>query len=95
MPILCEHVHRLELRKSFKLWVAVATWQVYRKARLSVIPVFYFGPVCLKLNIVLISILTGKMLNTKFKKTYAILVYGHVDILWIYHGTKIQMMILA
>ena len=24
MPILCEHVHRLELRKSFKFWVAVA-----------------------------------------------------------------------
>ena len=30
MAITCEHVHRLELRKSFKFWAAVA----------SVIPVF-------------------------------------------------------
>ena len=38
--ILCEHVHRLKLRKSLKCWIVVATWQVYRRSRLSVIPVF-------------------------------------------------------
>ena len=45
MSIRCEHVHRLELRKSFTFWVAVATWQVCRKPRLAVIPVniSYFG----------------------------------------------------
>ena len=31
--ILCEHVHILELRKSFKFGAAVATQQVYRKHR--------------------------------------------------------------
>ena len=39
------------------------------------------------------------MRDTKFKKTYAILVYGHVDILWTYQGAKIKntdfLMILA
>ena len=40
MSIICEHVDRLELRKSFKFWVAVATQRVYRNPCLSVIPLF-------------------------------------------------------
>ena len=59
MSIICEHDHRLELRKSFKFWVAVATKQVYRKPRLSVIPIFLLLDI-LQLKIVLISLLAGK-----------------------------------
>ena len=40
ISIICEQVHRMQLRNSFKIWVAVTTWQVYQKPRLSVIPVF-------------------------------------------------------
>ena len=43
----------------------------------------YFGHSCLKLNIIIIYLLTGKYATQKLKKTYVILVYGHVDILWI------------
>ena len=35
------------------------------------------------------------MRNTKYKKTYANLVKGHVDILCTYQGAKIKMTILA
>ena len=44
---------------------------------------------CMKLNVVLISCLTGKC-ATQNLKTYAILVYGHVDILWTYQRAKIE-----
>ena len=37
---VCEHVHRLELQKSFTFLFALAMEQVYRKPHLSVIPVF-------------------------------------------------------
>ena len=44
MAIKCEHVHRLELRKSFKFWAAVASLQVCRRPYLSVISrISYFG----------------------------------------------------
>ena len=50
----------------------------------------------MKLNPLLIYLLTGKfMRNTKNTNKYAILVYGHVDILWTYQGDKIKMMLLA
>ena len=34
------------------------------------------------------------MRNTKLKTTYAVLVYGHVDVLWPDEGAKIKMIIL-
>ena len=37
ISIICEHVHRLKLRKSLKFWVAGATYPVYKKPCLSVI----------------------------------------------------------
>ena len=74
MSIICEHVHRLELWK-FKCWVASA------ESPISYSCISYFGHTCPKLNIVLISCLTDKMRSTKFK-TYAILVYGRLAILW-------------
>ena len=37
MPIICEHAHRIELLKSLKFLVAVATLQGCRKPRLSVL----------------------------------------------------------
>ena len=43
--------------------------------------IFYFGHTCPKLNFVVISRLTGKCATLNVKKTYAILVYGHGDIL--------------
>ena len=48
MSIICEHVLRLEIGKTFKLWVYVTMWQVYREVCVHA---------CLKLNIVLISFL--------------------------------------
>ena len=40
MAMRCEHAHRLELRKSFKFWISVATKQMCQKPVLSVIPEF-------------------------------------------------------
>ena len=81
MSIICEHVLRLEIRKTFKLWVYLTMLQVYREACVHA---------CLNLNIVLISFLTGKCAIQNNKKTYAIQVYGHVDKLWTYQGAKIK-----
>ena len=51
---------------------------------------------CVKLNLVLFCLLTGKCATQKLKKTYSNLVYGHiVDIFCTYQGAKIKMMILA
>ena len=33
------------------------------------------------------------MRNTKLKKPYAILVYGHVDILWTYKGATLMILV--
>ena len=53
----------------------------------------HFGHECPKLNFVLISRLTAKCATQKLKRTYATLVYGHVDILWKYQGAKIKILI--
>ena len=39
-------------------------------------------------NFVSISRLTGKCAAQKFKKTFVVLVYGHVYIIWSYQETK-------
>ena len=44
----------------------------------------YFRHACSKLNLVIISRLTGKRATQNLKKTYEILVYGHVGISWTY-----------
>ena len=41
----------------------------------------YFGHACPKLNLVLISLLTGKRATQNLKKTYAILVYEYADMM--------------
>ena len=51
---------------------------IYQFPRIS-----YFGLACPKLNVVFISRLTGKCAKQNLKN-YAILVYGHVHILWSY-----------
>ena len=56
---------------------------------LSYSRIFYFGHACPKLSLVLISRLAGKR-TTQNLKTYAILVYGHVDILWTYERKYID-----
>ena len=53
----------------------------------------YFEHACLKSNLVIISLLTGECATQNL--TNAVLVYGHVDILWTYQGARIKMMILA
>ena len=55
ISIICEHVHRLELWKSFRVWFDVATFDVASYCRIS-----YLGYACPKLNIVLISRLNKK-----------------------------------
>ena len=49
----------------------------------------YFGHGCPRLNFALFSHLTGKR-ATQNKKTYAILVHGHVHNLWPYQEVKIK-----
>ena len=48
--------------------------------------IFYFGYVCLKSNFILISHLTDKCAIF----CYAILVYGHVAIVWPDQGPKVK-----
>ena len=64
---------------------------MYRKPQLSDTP--HFGHACLKLNLVLISLLTDRR-ATQNLKNYSNF-FGHVDILWTYQGSKIKMLILA
>ena len=65
MSMWCEHDNSLELRKSFKFSVAVATQQLCRKPPLSAIPVFLIlDMACPKLNFVFIS---GKCTTNNFK----------------------------
>ena len=62
---------------------AVATEQVYRKPHLSVIPVFLILDMHVRNKNS--SLFLVKPVNAQHKikkKTNAILVYGHVDILW-------------
>ena len=63
---------------------------MFQKVFISYSCISYFGHADLKLNASPghISLLTGKWATL----TYVILVYGYVDILWIYQGTKIKMM---
>ena len=75
MSIICEHVHGLELRKSFKFRVAV-------RGKVASVPktlinrnyqyscTSYFGHACLKLNLVLLSLLTGKCATQNFKNLH-------------------------
>ena len=75
---LCEHVHRLV----FCLLNFGLLWQRSQcdKGHIyQLFPYFLFLYACPKLNLILISRLTGKRPH-KVKKTYAIAVYGHVDI---------------
>ena len=44
MDMICEHIHRLELRKSFKFWVAVAC--VLKTPFISYSRISYFGHAC-------------------------------------------------
>ena len=86
MSIICQHDHRLELRKSFIFWVV---WQRGKCTDKLVYQLFlystsYFGHECH---------LTGKCTSQNIKK--AILVNEHLDILCTYQGVKIKMMILA
>ena len=68
MSIICQHVHRLELRKSFTFWIAVATSQdVPKTPCISYSCISYFGHVCLKLNIFCISLLNDKWATQNVK----------------------------
>ena len=59
MAIRCEHVHRLELCKSFKFWAAVQLASVPKAPFISYSRISYFGHACPNLNLVLDSRLTG------------------------------------
>ena len=70
MAITCEHVHKLKLRKSSLLWVAVATYIYIKCAENPVYQLFriyYFGYACPKLFFVLIMF-NWQMRNTKLRK---------------------------
>ena len=68
--------------------------------KFNCIPVFnvcyscisYFGDRCIKLNFILIALLTGKCAKLK-KNTYAILVYGKFVNFRKYQGAKIKKVI--
>ena len=72
MSIIREHIHKLELLKSFKYWAAVRG----NVASVPKVPCYscisYFEHAYLKINLVLISHLTGKCATQNFK-AYAIL----------------------
>ena len=74
------------------LLTCLVTWQSSKCATfISYSRISYFRHACPKLNLVLISRLTGKRATQNVKKTLA---YGHVDILLTYQEAKIKMMIL-
>ena len=77
MAIRCEHVLRLELRKSLQILAAVqrskfAESPVYQFSRIS-----YFGHACPKINFGLISRLTGKCATQNLKNPL-VSDYGHI-----------------
>ena len=61
MSIICEHVHRLELLKSFSILGCCGNVaSVPKTLFISYSCMSYFGHVCLKLDILLLSIVTGE-----------------------------------
>ena len=67
MAIRCEHVHRLELRKSFKFWATVERSKCPKTPVISYPSISYFRHACPKLNFVLIYRLTGNCAAHNFE----------------------------
>ena len=77
MSIICEHVHRLELRK---LSCCGNATSLPKTRFISYSCISYFGHACLKLNLVLFTFLIGKCATQKYKKNL------RNSCLWTYYG---------
>ena len=60
MSIICKHVHRLELRSLLNVGLLCNATNVPKTPFICYYCISYFGHACLRLNLVLISVLTGK-----------------------------------
>ena len=93
MAIRCEHIHILELGKSFKFWVLWQRSKWVESPTYRLFPYFLFWTCMSKLNFVFISRLTDKCATQNLIQIYTILVYGHVHIVWPYQEAKIKIQI--
>ena len=96
MTIQCKHVHRLELQ--FFIYFCAAHLPVLKMRYRDEISVFLISDMHVRNkkygNFVSISLLTGQCATQKLK-TFAVLVFEHVRILWSYWEAKIKLPIFC